>query len=273
MLSDADLTVQERDRMKELTQELLDLRKTAAPAGKSPSSGEAQSIWHFPDGSRITLVCSRVPSDRQRPQRDAGDLNYVRFADLADLDTLIDIHGAIRACNPTSRVVIKAAQDLTKQDVTNHLVLIGGLAWSKVTPWFGRIFNIPIQAGDPADRNAIVVRNADGEEDEFTYELENGQLVEDVGFLVHGENPSAPRRMLIICGGITTLGVHGSALCFIDWEMQERNDQYRKGRFSGKSTYCVVMKVPVVNNDPLAPDLSRKENRLFEWPSANGDVK
>jgi hypothetical protein len=40
---------------------------------------------------------------------------------------LIDIYGAIRAYNPTSDLVIMAAQDLTQHEVANHIVLIGGL--------------------------------------------------------------------------------------------------------------------------------------------------
>jgi transcriptional regulator with XRE-family HTH domain len=270
MLGVAELTVEERDRFDELKQELLGLRDRAVSRGEAPSSGGAQSMWHFPDGSRITLVCYRRPPDRRRPQADPGDLQYVRLADFADLDTLIDIYGAIRAYNPTSRVVIMAAEDLTQRDVANHLVLIGGLTWKSVTPWFSRIFPIPIEAGDPADRGAIVVRDPDGGEHEFKYTLDGDQqLIEDVGFFARGENPSAPRRTLTICGGITTRGVRGAARCFIDWEMRERNEQYLMPRFPPGSTYCIVMKVPVVNKDPMTPDLSKEDNRLFEWCDAS----
>jgi hypothetical protein len=222
-------------------------------------------MWHFPDGSRITLVCSRLAKDRRPPSSDPAALNYVRFSDLADLDALIEIYGAIRAYNPTSRVRIMAAQDLRQWDVANHLVLIGGLAWETVNPWFSRIFPIPIQPGDPADRGAIVVRDPDGAEREFEYVMAGNELVEDVGFFARGENPSAPRRTLTICGGVTTRGVLGAARCFIDWEMRERNEQYLFPRFPHGSTYCVVMRVPVLHSDPLTPDLSKKENRLFEW--------
>jgi hypothetical protein len=230
-------------------------------------------MWHFPDGSRITLVCSRLPPERRPLSADPDYLNYLRFSDLADLDALIDIYGAIRAYNPTSRVVIMAAQDLTQRDVANHLVLVGGLAWETVNPWFSRIFPIPIQAGDPAERGAIVVNDPDGAEHEFEYRIVNGVLVEDVGFFARGENPSAPRRTLTICGGITTRGVRGAARCFIDYEMRERNEQYLFPRFPEGSTYCIVMRVPVINRDPLTPDLSKKENRLFEWYDRGAEVE
>ena len=115
MLDVAELTAQERDRMEELREELLDLRENVVPHGTASVPDEPQSMWHFPDGSRITLVCYRLPPERRRPQSaDDSILNYVRLADLADLDTLVDIYGAIRAYNPRSRVVIKAAQDLTR---------------------------------------------------------------------------------------------------------------------------------------------------------------
>lgn len=263
LLADAELTADERSVLAELKEELVGLRDIAT-ARQGVSVGAARSMWHFPDGSRITLVCSRLPPERRPPSADPNYLNYVRFSDLADLDALIEIYGAIRAYNPTSRVVIVAAQDLTQRDVANHLVLIGGLTWETVNPWFSRIFPIPIEAGDPADRGAIVVNEADGEH-KFEYQLTDGVLVEDVGFFARGENPSAPRRTLTICGGITTRGVRGAARCFIDYEMRERNEQYLFPRFPEGSTYCIVMRVPVINKDPLTPDLSKKENRLFEW--------
>jgi helix-turn-helix protein len=273
MLDVADLTAEEHERLEELRRELLGLRDGALAPGGAPFQQQAQSMWHFPDGSRITLVCSRLPAERRPPSADPGQLNYVRFSDLADLDSLIEIYGAVRAYNPMSRVVIMAAQDLRQRDVANHLVLIGGQAWEAVTPWFARIFPIPIEAGDPAERGAIVVRDPDGGKQEFKYTQVDGELVEDVGFFARGENPSAPRRTLTICGGITTRGVRGAARCFIDWEMRERNYQYlRRPQFPDGSTYCIVMRVPVLNNDPLTPDLSKENNRLFEWWDTSPEV-
>jgi hypothetical protein len=264
LIDDADLTAEERSALAELKADLVGLRELAAGPSED-TGGRPQSMWHFPDGSRITLVCTRLPPERRPPSSDPDSLNYLRFSDLADLDSLIEIYGAIRSYNPTSRVVIMAAQDLRQRDVANHLVLIGGLTWETVNPWFSRIFPIPIEPGDPAERGAITIREATSGSQEFKYQLAGGQLVEDVGYFARGENPSAPRRTLTICGGITTRGVLGAARCFIDWEMRERNEQYLIPRFPPGSTYCIVMRVPVLHRDPLTPDLSKPENRLFEW--------
>jgi len=272
MLSLDELTPAELDRRDELRQELLGLRDRVGLDQGTPSPARAESIWHFRDGSGITLVCDRLPPYLRPPQADPGHTNYVRFAGLADLDALIDIYGAIKAYNPTSRVVITAALDVTQQDVANHLVLIGGRAWNTVMRWFSRIFLIPIKADDPGDRGAIVVHEPDGAEREFKYTLVDGELVEDVGFLVRGENPAAPLRTLTIIGGITTRGVHGAARCFIDPEMRGRNEHYLNPRFLDESNYCIVMRVPVVNKDPLTPDLSIAENRLFEWSNPRAEA-
>jgi hypothetical protein len=265
MLSVSELTREELDRREELRRELLELRDRAESHQGGPSSVRAASMWHFPDGSRITLVCDRLMPENQPPHADPAHLNYVRFAGLADLDSLIDIYGEVKARNPTSRIVIAAAEDLRQRDVANHLVLIGGRVWNTVMPWFSRIFPVPIKAEDPGDRGAIVVHDPDGAEREFKYTLADGELVEDVGFFVRGENPAAPLRTLTVIGGITTRGVHGAARCFIDPEMRGRNEAYLYPRFPEGSTYCIVMRVPVVNKDPLTPDLSIAENRLFEW--------
>lgn len=271
LIADDGLTSDDHERMVELLDELMALREAATDRPVAHATPAEESVWHFPDSSRITLVCSRLDPNRQPPRANPDDLQYVRFADLADLDTLIDIYGAIRAYNPAStRIVITAAQDLNQRDVANHLVLIGGLAWETVSPVLGPIFPIPIKVADPAEAGAIVIDDPDDQvsgKREFTYRLVNGKLVEDVGLFARGENPAAPRRTLTIVGGITTRGVHGAARCFIDYEMRERNEEYLVPHLRSGSTYCILMRVPVINRDPVTPDLSKPENRLYEWKS------
>src|SRR5271170_2290241 len=114
LLAEGELTPDERSAFADLKEELVSLRDSAVVRQASPF-GAVRSMWHFPDGSRITLVCSRLPVGRRPASSDPDSLNYIRFSDLADLDALIEIYGAIRAYNPTSRVVITAAQDLRQR--------------------------------------------------------------------------------------------------------------------------------------------------------------
>ncbi len=261
-----DLPPAGRDRFERLKSELLHLRDNASEADGTPASGRTRSMWHFPDGAGITLASSHVPRGEGRPPyAEPGHLNYERTAGLVDLDTLIDIYGAIRAYNPTSRVVMTAAEDLDRHAVPNHLVLVGGRAWKTASRWFSRIFPSPIDGGDPSDRGCIVVKDADAGKREFHRSFDGDHLIEDIGFFARGANPSAPKRTLTICAGITTRGVHGAAKCFIDPEMRERNERYLIPRFPQGSTYYIIMRVPVFKAEALTPDLSIADNRLFEW--------
>ena len=72
MLGVAELTAAERDRLEGLQRELLGLRDSAVSREEGPSVSEAQSMWHFPDGARITLVCYRLEADRRPSERGPG---------------------------------------------------------------------------------------------------------------------------------------------------------------------------------------------------------
>jgi hypothetical protein len=269
MLQLSELTSEERDHFDALKKELLGLRTSAVSGEVEQEIEQRRSLWHFPDRSRITLVSSRVPEDMRPPYANRNHIDYVRAAGLLDLDAVIDIYGAIKAYNPTSMVVITYAEELNQRDVSNHMVLIGGRAWTIATRWFFRIFPIPIEGRDPGESGSIVVNPRDKDKQEFKYVLDGDELLEDVGVFARGPNPSAPRRTLTICTGITSRGVLGAAQSFIDPEMRESNEQYVLSTFPENSTYCIVMKVPVVNAVPLTPDLSRAENRLFVWSDAD----
>lgn len=227
--------------------------------------GVRLSRWHFPGGGPIALACQRLPPDRCPPSSDKSNPNYSRFSDMADLDALIDVHGAASACNPASHIAIVAAQDLTCEEAGRHLVLIGGLAWSTASAWISRVLSIPVVIDDPCDHRAFTIRDPGGGEQVFSYVLHRDEVVEDVGVFASGVNPSARHRFLTMCGGITTRGVRGAARCFIDPAVRESNENYIASRFSDVSFYCIAMRVPIVNGDPLAPDLSNDESRLYEW--------
>jgi Helix-turn-helix domain len=264
-----ELTVDERDRFEELKAELLLLRDDASAEDSAPATGRTRSVWHFPDGADVTLASSRVPGEIRPPYAEPAHLNYVRTAGIADLDALIDIYGAIKAYNPTSKVVMTAAEDLDRKEIPSHLVLIGGRAWQIARRRLARIFPFPIEGDDPYERGCIVVNEPGTGRQEFHKTFDGDELIEDIGFFARGANPSAPKRTLTICAGITTRGVHGAAKCFIEPEMRERNERYLIPRFPPGSAYYIIMRVPVFKAEALTPDLSIAENRLFEWSDAD----
>ena len=69
----------------------------------------------------------------------------MRSYNYADLDSIIELHGQIRATNPTAQVNIRATNELEEDDYTAHLVVLGGVDWNPVA----RDFLRRLQPTDP----------------------------------------------------------------------------------------------------------------------------
>jgi len=263
LIPEHELTEQERERLGELRRELLELREYAghgtAEAAETAPVSRARPLWSFPDGAPITIVCGGLPAAAQPPQADPADLNYVRMARFADLDALVDIYGAVKANNPESLVILTTAREMTRVDALNHLVLIGNTELNLAGRWFARHLELPVKVDDTGVHR-------DGET--YTYTVDDGELIEDVGVFVRGPHPSAPHRTLTMCDGITTRGVRGAAQCFLNPTVRERNAAWVARRWPPDTTYCVVMRVPVLNGEPLPQVLEDPATRLYEWPAS-----
>jgi transcriptional regulator with XRE-family HTH domain len=267
LLERSDLRGEELERLHELESELLDLRE-AALVGDVPAPGQADHILYFPDGALVTIVCADVPEGEQPRHADPTDLNFVRASSFADLDALLDLYGYLRAENPSANVRIRAARDLKAEEVTDHLVLLGGVIWNEATRRFADQIQLPVEQ-DPAGDDIFVVAT-DDERREFRPRLEDGVLQEDFGLFARAPNPQAPNHSVTFCNGVTTRGVRGAVQCFTDPNLRGPNEQYAAERFSGLSTWGLLMRVEVLNGEPLTPDLSKDETRVFEWPPEPG---
>ncbi len=89
--------------------------------------------------------------------------------------------------------------------------------------------------------------------------------MQDVGLIARGPHPLVPERTVTVLSGITSRGVHGAALCFIDSRVKDTNEQYLKDTFGNADTFCLAMRIPVSNNVALPPNLRREDVRLYEW--------
>jgi transcriptional regulator with XRE-family HTH domain len=245
----------------ELRDELLSLRARTSPDteadGHPAPVPPSSSCWRFPDGEPITIVCGRLPAGLQPPHADPSNLNYVRMARFADLDTLVDVYGAVKAANPDSLVILTTAKEMTRVDALNHLILIGNTELNLAGRWFARHLELPVTV----DESGVHTETRT-----FTYTIEDGELIEDVGVFVRGPHPSAPNRTLIMCNGITTRGVRGAAQTFLNPTVRERNARWAAQRFPDDAIHCVVIRVPVLNGEPLPQDLEDSTSRLYEWP-------
>ena len=135
LLRDADLTATERAARDDLLRELRALREAALRGDPAPESSPHRGIWHFPDLRCVTIVCAQLPSyfRDQIPYADPNSPDYIEAYHYADLDALLELYGHIRATNPRNHVNYRLASTLTIDDLTTHLVLLGGVDWNPVT--------------------------------------------------------------------------------------------------------------------------------------------
>jgi hypothetical protein len=265
-----DLTDEEIARMQTLNDELQALRKQArrANGGSASTAEDRNSIWAFPKGEAVNIVCSEAHQDVRPPYAHPSHLNYSHYARYADLDTLIDVHGQVMRDNPESLVQILPPDPFEGQETLQHLVIIGGDAVIKATRWFIDRINMPAvrQVGE----KYIFTFEQDGETKEFKSSYEDGIMTQDVGLFARCRHPSSPGRVVTLLSGITSRGVHGAALCFTNPIMKHTNEQYIVDHFGTASAYCLLFHVNVRNSKAQAPNLTADGVLLYDWSDKTG---
>ena len=112
------------------------------------------------------------------------------------------------------------------------------------------------------------VKDADGERSFFPEwddpNAEDRELIEDVAHIARLRNPFQSSRTLTICNGIHSRGVLGAVRCLTDASVREANERYLAERFPG-GRFALLVRVPVVTNETLSPDLQNPATRLYEW--------
>jgi hypothetical protein len=283
LLSLDELTESERRARDELLRELMGLRKEAMRTTETPNPGddfEALNIgpWRFDDGKPITIVCAQLPPEmlQRMPYTDPDDPDFVELYTYADPSSLVELHGHLRAANPTSQVNFKTAQRLGPDDYTTHMVLLGGVDWNNATRSLLGQLHLPVRQ---------VADWASGDDVYFEVE-ENGHLAqhrprledvpgrdkpllrEDVALFARAVNPNNRLRTVSICNGMYSSGSYGAVRALTDARFRDRNAAYIQERFAGCESFCILSSVRVVRGAALTPDWTLPENRLFEWSRA-----
>ena len=75
-------------------------------------------------------------------------------------------------------------------------------------------------------------------------------------------NPFKINRTLTICNGIFSRGVFGAVRCLTDASVREENERYLADRFPD-GEFAILLRVPVVTNETLSPDLQNPDSRLY----------
>jgi transcriptional regulator with XRE-family HTH domain len=263
------LTDEERARRSELLKELLGLREGR---GFAPAA-LATDIWTFGAEQDITIVCARLPERYRRHLSYANpeSADFVSLYTYADPDALIELFGHIRARNPGNSVKFCTSEELTADDYTSHLVLLGGVDWNSVTGNVLERVDLPVeQVGreDDAEHGGFRVWQ-DGRPKLFEPKLDSRQhLLEDVAHFYRGESPFNRRRTVTVCSGMYGRGTLGAVRALTDARFRDRNTAYVHERFGDVESFSVICRVAVIGGQGLTPDWTFEQDRLHEWPEA-----
>jgi hypothetical protein len=306
MFRPADMSEQERQTMAELKRELMHLRSEAQRATPSPAraarDGEIEESlsagpFRFADGHQVTIVCAQWPLKmlKQIPYTDVNDPDYIELLTYSELDALFELHGHIRASNPTSQVYRRVTGKLTSDDYSSHLISLGGVDWNLATSTALKWLPLPVrQIADwetpggqyfAVEENGKTARHAavledvgtdgdhgmtDGADIESDLALygpakEKGILREDVALFARAVSPFNRKRTVTICNGMYGRGTYGVVRALTDARFRNRNAEYLESRFGSSEAYCILSKVPIVNGVTLTPDWTSGDYKLFEW--------
>ena len=182
LIPEDQLTPDELDRFRELESQLL---------GSVPSRG--------PQGA-TELPVRRRAGDRdlpggadevQGPLADEQDPNFTKMQQYGDLDALIELYGHLRAENPTLDVFHRLTSEVVSDDLSSHVILLGGIGWNEVTRRFqSAISQVPITqtaVADLKDGDIFRVETSDGAKSSFYPDYEDlgegKELIADVGYI------------------------------------------------------------------------------------------
>ena len=293
LLRTQDMTDEERQTMNGLKTELTQLRNDALratrpgeadqtrhrapPAGADSADAIAESLrtgpWRFDDGNSITIVCAQLPPDMLSQIRYANrdDPDYIELYMYSELDALFELHGHLRAANPTNQVDLRAANQLVSDAYTAHLVSLGGVDWNHATRSVLSRLNLPVR--QIADWNSPEGQyfqvKADGQVIRYRPRMEKiGErniLREDVALFARATNPFNQERTVTICNGMYGGGSFGAVRALTDARFRDRNAEYLRSRFGDSDSYCILTRVEIENGAALTPDWTVDDYRLFEW--------
>lgn len=262
LLSEGELTDDEHRKFRELETELTGLTNTS----------ERPGTFVFDDGP-VIVVCPDAPESARGPLARPEDPNFSLLHRYGDPDSLIEVFGHLRASNPSLHVFYRLASEVRADDLSTHVIVLGGIAWNEVTQQIQDTVRevIPIEQVDDPDLHTGEPFVADGVRFDPTWsepdEGGNRRLREDVALLASLPNPFNSNRWLIICNGIHSRGVLGAVRCLTDHRVREANERYLAERFP-KGTFALLLKVRIVANEAISPDLQNADVRLYEWPPA-----
>jgi transcriptional regulator with XRE-family HTH domain len=268
-----DFTTEEHAAYERLRVELLKLHAAARGASAEPTA--VRSSWRFADDGPLTFVCAQLPGAEASPLSDPDSPNYTELLGFGDLDALVELWGHVRMENPHMDVFYKSAPRLAADDLSGHVVIVGGVGWNDVTRRIIDLTHLPVtQMEDPAIKTGdIFVSHIDGNEERYLptwTSTDPPKLTEDVGLLVRMPNPLNSNLTLTMCNGIHSRGVFGAARTLTDKRLRDSNERYLAENFPDSQQFGILMRVQVIEGVAMTPDFNSPNSVLHQWSSPAG---
>jgi hypothetical protein len=327
LLSDEELTEQEKRELKDLEVELLALREQiittiVAPEPVEPADAvavveephrppaprrpepepEPPRFWQFPDHQPIFIIGSKVldPMLLNHPYANPRHPNHMPLMLFADGLALVELFGHLRMENPDSEVRFKTHDQVDADDLSGHVVVIGGGDVNPFAEWFSDRMEVPVAGASTTDQNTrpteeaaftIFEKDANGNKTDrvarsippvidgtIDVQLRQAEgppttqawpnLTYDIALLARQPNPLNTTATATLCGGLYGNGTYGVVRTFTDARLRDANESYRLERFGDSEEFYMLIRV--LCNSKLGvtttPDLNRRFTRLLEWP-------
>jgi transcriptional regulator with XRE-family HTH domain len=271
-------TAEERQEYERLRRELLKLHTAALGVPPELAAPPAPRSWLFADDGPATIICAELPPGQVPPMAQRENPNYTELFSFADLDALVELFGHVRAENPGMDVFFKTAPKVVSDDLTGHLVIIGGVGLNDIAQRFLQDFPelraLPVtqredNSVDPFGE--FFVTTAGGAEQRHLARWSGPQftgLVEDAGLLVRMPNPLNSSRTLTMCNGIHSRGVLGAVRSLTDKRLRESNERYIADNLPG-SQFGILMRVWVIEGEAMTPDFHNPRTVLHQWSTGS----
>ena len=271
LLQDHELTPAEKETRDELYEELTALRDGAGERIEAAPDAPVRFDWAFPGSLAVRIVCGAL-ENMSHPYTEPNSWNYTDLLTFADLDALMELFGHVRKVNPDTDVRFIRSDRLERVDqtdeLTNHLVLLGGIGLNTLTDRMLTESGMPIRQiehTDFADTGEIFEVTEGPEKNEFLPKVEGDRLLEDVALIARMPNPFNSSTTVTICNGVFARGVYGAVRALTDDQLRRQNEAWLTERFSGAARFAILVRVPVVLDKALTPDLTTEAMRLYEW--------
>ena len=148
-------------------------------------------------------------------------------------------------------VFFKASPKVVPDDLTGHLVLLGGIIWNPITQRLSEMTSLPVrQITDPEFATGdIFEADIDGKKHRFMpewYDEPEKNLREDVGLLARAPNPLNSNRALDHMQRRAQPWRPGGGTQSHRREAARFKRKYIARNFSDSDSYAILMRVPII---------------------------